>query len=39
MAGITCCDVSKMAALANPKKMEHVVRRCMDVHTHSWNFI
>ena len=39
MAGITCCDVSKMAAMANPKKMGHVVRRCVDVHTHSWNFI
>ncbi len=39
MAGITCCDVSAMAAKANKKKMTHVVRRCIDVHKHSWNFI
>jgi acetoin utilization deacetylase AcuC-like enzyme len=39
MAGITCCDLSQMAAKADPKKMEYVVRRCVEVHKHSWNFI
>ncbi len=32
MAGVTCCDVSAMAAKADKKKMTYVVRRCMDVH-------
>jgi len=39
MAGITCCDVNAMAAKADKKKMAYVVRRCIDVHKHSWNFI
>ena len=39
MAGITCCDVSAMAAKADKKKMAYVLRRCIDVHKHSWNFI
>jgi len=39
MAGVTCCDVSEMAARADKKKMAYVVRRCIDVHKHSWNFI
>ncbi len=39
MAGITCCNVSAMAATADKKKMAFVVRRCTDVHKHSWNFI
>ncbi|MCP4721776.1 MAG: histone deacetylase [Desulfobacteraceae bacterium] len=39
MAGITCCDVRAMAAKADKKKMAYVVRRCIDVHKHSWNFI
>ena len=38
MAGITCCDVSAMAAKANKKKVDYVVRRCIDVHRHVWNF-
>jgi acetoin utilization deacetylase AcuC-like enzyme len=39
MAGITCCNISEMAATADKKKMGFVVRRCSDVHKHSWNFI
>ncbi|WP_457551659.1 histone deacetylase family protein [Desulfobacula sp.] len=39
MSGITCCDVSAMAAKADKKKMAYVVRRCSDVHKHLWNFI
>ena len=39
MAGITSCNVSAMAANADKKKMAFVVRRCTDVHKHSWNFI
>ncbi len=39
MAGINCCNVSAMAAKADKKKMAYVVRRCIDVHKHSWNFI
>ncbi len=39
MAGITCCNVNKMAETADKKKMGFVVRRCTDVHKHSWNFI
>ncbi|MBU0972965.1 MAG: histone deacetylase [Proteobacteria bacterium] len=39
MAGVTCCDVAAMAAKADKKKMAHVVRRCTDVHRHSWPFI
>ncbi|MBA3009881.1 MAG: histone deacetylase [Proteobacteria bacterium] len=39
MAGITCCDVTAMAAKADKKKMAHVIRRCTDVHRHYWNFI
>lgn len=38
MAGITCCDVSSMAAKADKKKVDYVVRRCIDVHRHRWNF-
>ena len=38
MAGLTCCDVSAMAEKADNKKMTYVVRRCVDVHRHSWNF-
>jgi acetoin utilization deacetylase AcuC-like enzyme len=38
MVGMTHCDVSAMAAKADQKKMAFVVRRCIDVHRHSWNF-
>ncbi|WP_300458365.1 histone deacetylase [Desulfobacula sp.] len=38
MAGVTHCDVSAMAAKADKKKMAFIVRRCIDVHKHSWNF-
>jgi len=37
MAGITCCDVSAMAAKADKKKMAYVVRRCRDVHKNFFN--
>jgi acetoin utilization deacetylase AcuC-like enzyme len=39
MAGITCCNISEMAAKSDKKKMAFVTRRCTDVHKHSWNFI
>lgn len=39
MSGMTCCDVRALAAEADPRKMAYVVRRCRDVHKHSWNFI
>ena len=38
MAGITCCDVGAMAAKADKKKVDYVVRRCIDVHRHQWHF-
>ncbi|MCK5165010.1 MAG: histone deacetylase [Desulfobacula sp.] len=38
MAGITCCDVNAMAAEANKKKVDFVVRRTIEVHRHLWNF-
>ncbi|MCD4720187.1 MAG: histone deacetylase [Desulfobacula sp.] len=38
MAGITCCDVSAMAAKADNKKKDFVVRRYIEVHRHLWNF-
>jgi len=38
MSGITSCDINAMAAQADTKKMAYVLRRCMDVHRHSWNF-
>lgn len=38
MAGITNCDINAMAAKADKKKMSYVLRRCIDVHRHTWNF-
>ncbi len=38
MAGVTCCDVRTMAAKADKKKVDYVVRRCIEVHRHLWNF-
>jgi len=38
MAGITCCDVSAVAAKADKKKVDYVVRRCIDVHSYRWHF-
>jgi acetoin utilization deacetylase AcuC-like enzyme len=38
MAGVTCCDVSAMAAKADKKKVDYVVRRTIEVHRHLWNF-
>ncbi|MBU8848594.1 MAG: histone deacetylase [Desulfobacterales bacterium] len=36
MAGITCCDVSAMAAKADKKKIDYLVRRYIEVHKHLW---
>jgi acetoin utilization deacetylase AcuC-like enzyme len=39
MAGMTRTDIDAMASGADKKKMAYVVRRCIDVHRHSWKFI
>ena len=38
MVGITCCDISAMAAKANKKKVDYVVRRCIEVHKYAGHF-
>ena len=38
LAGVTCSDPVTMAKRADHKKVAYVVRRCMDVHKHFWNF-